>query len=68
MALPMGDYRDPAIVVQGRESQTCKGCRFFVQQRVFDVTYMACKQDKTKHWIDDWKSKRCPKYDNGSGK
>jgi hypothetical protein len=59
------DYRDPAIIVEEREARTCRGCRHFVEQRVFDVSYMACKKDQSKHWQDGWKSKRCAKYDTG---
>ena len=65
MTLPRGDYRDPAVIIEEKEKRTCRGCRYFVEQRIFNVSYMACKKDPSKHWADDWKSKRCPKYDNG---
>jgi hypothetical protein len=65
--LRRGDYADPAVVLERRESGTCRGCRHFVEQRVFDVSYMACKKDQSKHWRDDWKSKKCGQYDTGKG-
>lgn len=58
-----GDYRDPAIVLEEREARTCRGCVHFVEQRLFDVSYMACKMHREKHWQDDWASKRCSKYE-----
>lgn len=61
-----GDFRDPAIVLEERESRTCRGCVHFIEQRLFDVSYMACKRDRTKHWQDDWLSKRCKHYDTGA--
>ncbi len=64
--LRQSDYRDPALIVESRESKTCRGCRHFVEQRVFDVSYMACKRDRTKHWRDDWQSRKCAQYDTGA--
>lgn len=59
-----GDYRDPLAILEAREQSTCRGCRHFIVQRVFDVVYVACKRDRTKHWQDDWDSRRCANYDS----
>jgi hypothetical protein len=48
--------------------KTCVGCKQFVEQRMADLVFMQCKLDKSKSYIEDWKSRRCDKFElKGAG-
>lgn len=62
------DFRDPAKVLESREEGSCRGCLWLVRAEIFDIEYVACRKDQSKHWQSDWKSRRCGKYETEEDK
>lgn len=45
-ALEKWQYRDPSLVAERKEAQSCKGCKFEKVEKLFGVKINLCKKGK----------------------
>jgi hypothetical protein len=64
--LRRGDFRDPAVIVEERQSRTCAGCIYLRTDKLFNTAAVACRKRKRKAELCIEKMKRCELYDDGS--
>lgn len=60
-----GDFRDPALVLEGKQSRTCLGCWKLKKETWGGNTKFVCQIGVQKAAMDVYEMKRCKKYKEG---
>lgn len=60
-----GDFRDPAIVLEERQSGTCLGCAELIRSRWGGTTKFICNKAFQKAALSIYEMRRCRKYNEG---
>jgi hypothetical protein len=61
----LGDFRDPAIVLERRQERTCLGCVDLISSRWAGVTKFVCNKGVQKAALRIYEMQRCKKYKEG---